>query len=172
MRLLILHGPNLNRLGQRQPDVYGTLTEAGLLEQLQRTFPDVQLTLYQSNHEGDLIDRLQGLSDEAGVILNAGALTHSSYPLYDALLSVEVPVLEVHLSHIDARESFRRTSVLSPACRGVISGLGAAGYHLAVLWFLEWAQPKPNKTSAGDNGQFESTSQHTSTSQPGPQTHE
>lgn len=142
MHVLLLNGPNLNLLGQREPHIYGHQTLEDLLTQLQQDFPDHAFDHFQSNHEGALIDRLQRLLDHPrdGLIINAGALTHYSYALHDALKALALPKVEVHLSHIFAREPFRHTSVISPACDGMISGLGLDGYRLAMQWLL-WRQP-------------------------------
>lgn len=138
MRILILHGPNLNLLGRREPALYGAESFETTFAQLQAAFPGHELELYQSNHEGALIDRIHLALDEdwQGFIVNAGALSHSSYALYDALCLLTAPVIEVHISHIFSREDFRRQSVLAPACRGMISGLGRQGYALAVQALL------------------------------------
>ena len=123
-RYLIIHGPNLNLLGEREPDIYGTLTE----DRIAQTICDVSqrdVDLYQSNHEGDLIDALHEASREYdGVIINPGALTHYSYAIYDAIRAIDVPVVEVHLSDINGREAFRATSVTAPACRAQYFGEG------------------------------------------------
>lgn len=135
MRLLVIHGPNLNLLGTREPEIYGTQT----LDQLNETIArhaksrNVSVAFYQSNHEGAIIDRIQEAAGGAdGIIINAGALTHYSYAVYDALVAVGLPAIEVHLSDIHAREEWRRRSVIAPACRKQISGHGAKGYLMAV----------------------------------------
>lgn len=141
--LLILNGPNLNLLGTRQPEVYGSTTLADI-EEMCRTYAravNIDVAFDQSNHEGDLVDALhaaKGTHD--GVILNAGAYTHTSIALMDAIKSVALPVVELHLSNIHARESFRHTSYISPVAIGLICGFGARGYTLAIdalLSFLE-----------------------------------
>ncbi|HEM47609.1 MAG TPA: type II 3-dehydroquinate dehydratase [Alphaproteobacteria bacterium] len=134
-RILVLHGPNLNLLGRREPDVYGrtTLTEidAGLVE-LGRT-SGVQVVCRQSNHEGLLIDWVQdAMGNAAGILINPGGLTHTSVALRDALSATGLPVVEVHLSNVQAREPFRRHSFVSPVACGVVAGLGAAGYRLGL----------------------------------------
>lgn len=138
MRIIIINGPNLNFLGKRQPEIYGTTTLWDLENRLKQKFPDVKLELYQSNSEGGIIDFLQKAMDGSidGVVLNAGAYTHYSYAIRDAIAMLPVPVVEVHLSNTFAREEFRRTSVISSVCKGVIAGLGMVGYELAVE-FLE-----------------------------------
>ncbi|MBR5280263.1 MAG: type II 3-dehydroquinate dehydratase [Clostridia bacterium] len=139
MRFLIMNGPNLNLLGIRAPEVYGRKTYADLCGFIQSKADElsVDVDFYQSNHEGDLIDRIHsamGVYD--GIIFNAGAYTHYSYALHDAIESVPVPVAEVHISDIDARESFRRISVIRPACAFTISGKGFEGYTEALSRFV------------------------------------
>lgn len=138
MNLLVLNGPNLNLLGTREPEVYGAGTLADLEAELRQAFPDVAFDFAQSNHEGALIDRLHAAHDEGvdGVVFNPGGYTHTSVALRDAVAAVNPPVVEVHLSNIHARESFRRTSRLAPVCVGQITGLGRTGYHLAVQYFV------------------------------------
>lgn len=134
--IYVLNGPNLNLLGLREPEIYGsdTLDEiAGRLEDRAREL-GVQIDVRQSNHEGHLIDWLHEAQAEGGkaVILNAGGFTHSSVALHDAIKAVEVPVIEVHLSNLQAREGFRRRSLIAAAARGTIAGFGALGYELAL----------------------------------------
>lgn len=134
--IMVLNGPNLNLLGSREPEVYGsdTLDDiAGRLEDRAREL-DLVVDLRQSNHEGHLIDWLHeaAASGAKAVILNAGGLSHTSVALHDAVRSIAVPVIEVHLSNPQARESFRRQSLIAPAAKGTISGLGALGYELAL----------------------------------------
>lgn len=140
MQLLILNGPNLNLLGTREPAVYGSGTLSDLEAGLRVAFPEVRFDFYQSNHEGMLIDRLQaahvGASD--GVVFNPGGFTHTSVALRDAVAAIVPPVVEVHLSNIHAREDFRHRSLLAAVCVGQISGLGRAGYHLAVRYLREF----------------------------------
>ncbi len=131
MRVLVLHGPNLNLLGSREPEIYGTATLGDIDERLQETAAEGghELTCRQSNHEGELVEWIQRApQDHDGVLLNAGALTHYSYALRDAIEAVDVPVVEVHLSNIHGREGFRRRSVIAPACRGTIAGFGVHSY--------------------------------------------
>ena len=133
-RILILNGPNLNQLGKRQPEIYGNLPLEGIIDGLVTSFPNISCSHFQSNHEGALVDRLNACLEDPvdGIVINAGALTHYSYSLYDALTMLEIPKVEVHISHIFSRESFRATSVISPACNVLISGAGVDGYRLAV----------------------------------------
>lgn len=135
MKLLVLNGPNLNLLGQREPDVYGRLTLADIeaaCTDLARTL-SVGLRFAQSNHEGDLVDALHAANgSEDGVILNAGAYTHTSIALRDAIAAISPPVIELHLSNTHAREDFRHVSRIAPVCVGVIQGFGADGYALAI----------------------------------------
>lgn len=132
--ILVLNGPNLNRLGTRETSVYGSGTLADLEAGLRRQFPDVALRFAQHNGEGDLIDALHAADDDGtvGVVFNPGGYTHTSVALRDAVASVSVPVVEVHLSNVHAREGFRHTSLVSAVCAGVIVGFGPAGYALAV----------------------------------------
>lgn len=135
MRFLVVHGPNLNLLGSREPEVYGTTTLAEIDSKLSDSAAarGHEISSFQSNHEGELIDKLQeaGASSD-GVILNPGGLTHTSVALRDAVAALDVPVVEVHLSNIYARESFRQQSVLSAVCAGIVSGFGAKSYLLGL----------------------------------------
>ena len=135
MRILILNGPNLNRLGTRKPEVYGTRTMAQILLDIQRQWPELYLTYYQSNHEGDLIDQIQAFEGD-GIVLNAGGYSHTSVALRDAVEECEVPVVEVHISDITKREPFRQTSLLTDVCAQSIIGKGTDGYLKAVEWLL------------------------------------
>ena len=136
-KILILNGPNLNLLGEREPEHYGGTSLEQIEADLRAEFPDVEFSFYQSNHEGDLVDRLHEgqRSDSCGIVFNPGAYTHTSVALRDAVGAIETPVIEVHLSNIYSREPFRHVSFLAPVCVGQISGLGARGYSLAVRWF-------------------------------------
>ncbi len=137
MKLLIVNGPNLNLLGKREPAIYGTNTFDAYLKKLKADFPDVEIDYYQSNSEGALIDCIQqadGVYD--GVVLNAGGYTHTSVALADAIGAVQVPVVEVHISSILARESFRHVSMIAPKCKGSIMGFGLDSYRLGVLSFM------------------------------------
>lgn len=139
MHILIINGPNLNMLGKREPQIYGQETFDDVLENLQRAFPRIEISYFQSNHEGAIIDRLQQTLQEPvdGLIVNMGALTHYSYAILDALRLLSIPKVEVHISHIFARERFRHTSVISPACDGMVSGFGTKGYFMALSWLTE-----------------------------------
>ena len=132
-RIMIINGPNLNLLGQREPGIYGTGTMAECLDGLRPRYPDVAIDYYQSNVEGFLIDKLHevGFSYD-GIALNAGAYTHTSVALHDAIRAIPAPVVEVHLSNVHAREAFRHTSLIAAACRGVVCGFGLDSYRLAV----------------------------------------
>lgn len=140
MKILILNGPNLNLLGRRQPQIYGTETLDEIAERIGDSFPTEQFLWLQSNHEGDLIDYLHeaAYGDEPvdGIILNAGGYTHTSVALADAVAAIGIPVIEVHLSNIAAREDFRQRSLLSPVAAGTIQGLGSRVYDLAVSALL------------------------------------
>ncbi len=132
-RIQIINGPNLNLLGKREPDVYGARSFEDYLKDLRERYPQVQLDYFQSNHEGDLIDCIHACGFEAdGIILNAGAYTHTSVALHDALRAVPAPAIEVHISNVHQREEFRHHSLISAACRGVICGFGLDSYRLAV----------------------------------------
>ena len=134
-RYLVLNGPNLNLLGMREPGVYGTDTYEAICGRItdKADALGVGVSFAQSNSEGELIDRLHAaMGQYAGVILNAGAYTHYSYAIRDAIAAIRLPVVEVHLSNIHAREEFRHTSVIAPACKGQIAGFGPAGYLLAL----------------------------------------
>lgn len=130
----ILNGPNLNRLGLREPGIYGGATLAGIEERARRRAAErgLDVVFRQSNHEGELVGWLHEASDSAGVVLNAGAYTHTSIALHDAIRSIGVPVVEVHLSNVFAREAFRHHSTISPVARGVICGFGPESYLLAI----------------------------------------
>ncbi len=137
--ILVLNGPNLSRLGKREPEVYGRRTLGDINRELVESFPEVTFEFFQTEDEGAMLEKLFHCEDKGGfrgVVLNAGALTHYSIALRDAISAVTVPVVEVHLSNIYAREEFRRTSVISEVCQGVISGFGANSYHLGVRAIL------------------------------------
>ena len=134
MKLLIVNGPNLNRLGNREPGIYGSQTMDDCLQALRLRYPDDEIAYFQSNVEGLLIDRLQQTADEGveGVALNAGAYTHTSIALHDCIRSLPFPVVELHISNVHRREAFRHHSVLAAACAGVICGFGTDSYRLAI----------------------------------------
>ena len=134
MKLLIVNGPNLNRLGRREPGIYGSGTMDDCLRDLRARYPHDEIGYFQSNCEGTLIDRLQQADDEGveGIVLNAGAYTHTSIALHDCIRSLRCPVIEVHISNVHTREEFRHHSYISPACKGVICGFGLDSYRLAV----------------------------------------
>jgi 3-dehydroquinate dehydratase-2 len=134
-QILIINGPNLNLLGTRQPQIYGEITFDEVLVDLRNKFPNTKIEFLQSNHEGEIIDALQQSSHD-GIVLNAGGYTHTSVAIRDAISAIEVPVVEVHISNISARESFRHESMLSPVCQGAIFGFGVKGYELAVGYFV------------------------------------
>lgn len=134
MKLLIVNGPNLNLLGQREPGIYGTDSMEVCLEQLHKLYAKHEIAYYQSNVEGFLIDRLQQANADGtqGIVLNAGAYTHTSIALHDCIRSLHIPVVEVHISNVHQREEFRHRSMISAACRGVICGFGLDSYRLAL----------------------------------------
>jgi len=141
--ILIINGPNLNLLGKREPHIYGSRTFVDYLETIEAMFSDVQLRYFQSNHEGELLDKIHELGFTVdGIVINAGALTHTSIALADALSAVTAPAVEVHISNVHARESFRHHSYLSAVCKGVIVGLGLTGYELAIRYLT--ASPPVN----------------------------
>ncbi len=138
MRIIIINGPNLNLLGKREPDVYGNQTFEDYFVHLQQNYPDIELNYYQSNIEGEIIDKIQEvgfLFD--GIILNAAAYTHTSIGIGDAVKAINSPVIEVHISNTFSRESFRHQSYISPNAKGVIVGFGLKSYELALLSFLK-----------------------------------
>jgi 3-dehydroquinate dehydratase II len=138
MKVLILNGPNLNLLGKREPEIYGHQTFEQVFADWQLQYPDMELVYVQSNHEGVLIDTLHTFGFSAdGIILNAGAYTHTSIALADAIAAITTPVVEVHISNIHARESFRHHSFLAPKCVGCIVGLGLEGYRLAIDFLIQ-----------------------------------
>ena len=137
MKLLILNGPNLNLLGKREPEIYGSTTFDDYFKTLKDKFNTVDLSYYQSNIEGELINKLHEVGFEYdGVILNAGAYTHTSVAIADAIKGIETPVIEVHISNVYAREEFRHKSFLAPNAKGVICGFGLLSYDLAIQCFF------------------------------------
>jgi len=138
MKILVANGPNLNLLGKRQPEIYGSQSFTQYFESLQKDFPNLELVYFQSNHEGELIDFIQkeGFSAQ-GLVINAGGFTHTSVALADAISAVSIPTIEVHISNIFARETFRQHSYLSPISKGIISGLGLYGYKAAIDYLIQ-----------------------------------
>ena len=136
MTIQIINGPNLNLLGVREPDVYGSTSFDDFLPRLRACFPDVQIDYFQSNIEGELIDKLQAVGFQCdGIVLNAAAYTHTSIALADCIRAISAPVVEVHISNVHQREDFRHQSMIAAACRGVICGFGLDGYRLAIEGF-------------------------------------
>ncbi|MEM6844572.1 MAG: type II 3-dehydroquinate dehydratase [Bacteroidota bacterium] len=141
MNLMIINGPNLNLLGKREPEIYGTFSFEEYLEQLRETYAGHTLEYFQSNSEGELVSKIQGVGFSAdGIVLNAAAYTHTSVAIADAVVAVDAPVVEVHISNVHAREAFRHHSFISPVARGVIIGLGLPGYKLAIDFLIENSQ--------------------------------
>jgi 3-dehydroquinate dehydratase, type II len=134
MNITIINGPNLNLLGVREPGIYGSRGFDSYLEELRKLYPQVDIAYFQSNHEGDIIDMLHevGFGATDGIVLNAGAYTHTSLAIADAISAIKVPVIEVHISNVHAREEVRHHSMISGVCRGVIAGFGLDSYRLAV----------------------------------------
>ncbi len=153
--ILLVNGPNLNLLGEREPEVYGRTTLREIEEMVRHAAAGwkVEVLAFQSNHEGEILDFIQEHRKRArGIIVNPGALTHTSVALHDCLKAVDLPAVEVHLSNVHSREEFRRTSVVAPACSGQISGLGPRGYLLAAEWLcaetvrtFRTVRPKPSR---------------------------
>jgi len=143
MKIIILNGPNLNLLGTREKSIYGSRSFEDYFDELKEAFPGLELTYFQSNTEGVLIDKLHevGFSDYKGIIFNAAAYTHTSVALSDAIKAIETPVVEVHISNVYAREAFRHKSMIAPFCQGSISGFGLESYRLALQYF-ERMKPK------------------------------
>lgn len=136
MKIIVIHGPNLNLLGVREPEVYGTTTLSDINDTVSSLAGELEIDVefFQSNHEGEIVDVIHRAGKEAdGIIINPGALTHYSYSLHDALKAVKIPAVEVHISNIHAREAFRRNSVTAAAAAGIISGFGPNGYLLALM---------------------------------------
>lgn len=134
--LAIINGPNLNLLGKRQPEIYGNESFESFLQRLRDRFPVTPIEFFQSNFEGDIIHKIHELGYNTpeckGIVINPGAYAHYSYAIADAIASIDIPVVEVHISNITAREDFRKKSVTAPCCKGIISGLGLEGYELAI----------------------------------------
>lgn len=138
MKICIINGPNLNLLGTREPEIYGSTTFEDYMITLKQKFPNVELSHFQSNWEGGIVDKLHevGFSYD-GIIINAGAYSHTSIAIADAISAIKTPVVEVHISNTFAREEFRHNDVLTAKCKGLIVGLGLEGYALAVRYFLD-----------------------------------
>ncbi|HOS47137.1 MAG TPA: type II 3-dehydroquinate dehydratase [Bacteroidia bacterium] len=133
-RIVIINGPNLNLLGKREPEIYGALNFDEFLPQLRNLFPDVTIDYFQSNVEGELINKLHEVGFSAdGIVFNAGGYTHTSVAIADAVAAISTPVIEVHISNVYAREEYRHVSLMAKNCKGVIAGLGLDGYKLAIL---------------------------------------
>ena len=133
MRLQIINGPNINLIGKREPEVYGSRSFEDYFEELKSLYPDVEMYCYQSNIEGELISKIQEVGfDFDGIILNAGAYTHTSIGIQDAIRAIKTPVVEVHISNVMQREDYRHVSMISPVCVGTIFGFGLDSYRLAV----------------------------------------
>lgn len=138
MKILVINGPNLNLLGKREPSIYGNITFDMYFSELVSSYSDSsELFYYQSNHEGDLIDKIHEVGFEYdGIVMNAGAYTHTSIALHDAIKAITTPVIEVHISNIHAREEFRHKSMIAPACKGAVVGLGLESYKLAIEYII------------------------------------
>ncbi len=137
MKIVVINGPNLNLLGTRERSIYGDTSFESYYRKLCNQFESVEFSYFQSNHEGDLIDKIHETGFSAdGIILNAGAYTHTSIALHDAIAAITTPVIEVHISNIHSRESFRQHSAIAPKCKGSIAGFGLDSYRLAVEAFL------------------------------------
>lgn len=137
MKIAIINGPNLNLLGTREPEVYGSTTFEQYFQQLQQQYPQVEFSYFQSNIEGEIVTRLQQAGTEAdGIVLNPAAYTHTSVAIGDAIAAIQAPVVEVHISNVHARESFRQVNYVSAKAVGTITGLGMRGYQLAVEYLL------------------------------------
>ena len=133
MKIQIINGPNLNLLGKREPGIYGSSPFDDYLKELKAKYPELDIDYYQSNIEGELIDKMHEVGFSAdGIVLNAGAYTHTSVALHDCIRAISTPVIEVHISNVHQREQFRHHSMISSACRGVICGFGLDSYRLAV----------------------------------------
>ena len=132
-QILLLNGPNLNLLGSREPEVYGSTTLEGMISDLRNEFPDIEIEDFQSNDEGALIDAIQDYGSRFnGIVFNPGGYAHTSVAIRDAVSSIPAPVIEVHISNIHSREEFRNISIVGGACKAVISGLGVSGYSVAI----------------------------------------
>ncbi|MCD8165441.1 MAG: type II 3-dehydroquinate dehydratase [Bacteroides sp.] len=138
MKLQIINGPNINLLGKREPSIYGSVSFEEYLTDLQTRYPDIEFSYFQSNVEGEMINKIHEAGfDMDGIILNAGAYTHTSIAIQDAIRAVTAPVIEVHISNVHSREAFRHKSMIAAACKGVICGFGMNSYRLAIESFLD-----------------------------------
>ena len=143
MKISIINGPNLNLVGVREPGIYGSRSLNDYLAELVQQYPDVEFSLFQSNHEGAIIDQLQQVGfDHSGIVLNAGAYTHYSIAIADCIRAITAPVVETHISNVMERESFRHVSMIKDACATVIAGYGLDSYRRAVEWLIENAKKK------------------------------
>jgi len=137
MKLLIIYGPNLNLLGTREQEIYGTQSFESYLDELKKIYDEVELDYYQSNVEGELINAIQNANEKyVGILLNAGGYTHSSVAIGDAIAAISTPVIEVHISNVYAREEYRHQSMMAKHCKGVIAGFGMRSYDLGIQYFL------------------------------------
>lgn len=137
MKIQIINGPNLNLLGKREPGIYGSEGFEGFLESLKIKYPDIEIQYYQSNVEGELINKLHEVGFEFdGIIMNAGAYTHTSVAIADAIAAIKTPVIEVHISNVYAREEYRHQSMMAKNCKGIITGFGLKSYELGLLSFF------------------------------------
>lgn len=137
MKILIINGPNLNKLGTRETDIYGNQSFEHYLEDLKKEFEGVELMYFQSNHEGEIIDQLHDTESMDGVVMNPAGFSHTSVAIMDAMAAIDTPVIEVHISNVYAREEFRQKMVTARNSKGVISGLGLDGYRLAIYNFVK-----------------------------------
>jgi 3-dehydroquinate dehydratase-2 len=138
IKILLIHGPNLNLLGEREPSAYGVKSSETVLEELRNEFPNIEIEYFQSNSESDLVDTIQASRKTCqGILINAGAFSHTSIAIADALRSIKLPAISVHLTNIYQREDFRHSDIVGEACQGAIVGLGTAGYALALECLLE-----------------------------------
>ena len=151
MKIFIINGPNLNLLGKREPEIYGPRSFDDFFQELKAQFHHIHLDYFQSNHEGMLLDKLHETGFEVdGIVLNAGAFTHTSIALADAIAAIPAPVVEVHISNVHAREPFRHHSFLAATCEGSIVGLGLEGYRLAVEWLVRRSRVVQKTEGPGD----------------------